>query len=97
MRLPASQNFELPKRYPWLLRGAKADNAVSWEVSFNHAGIPLRVEPAETALTAPVLSYVKKRSGDYRNFTRGVVGGTGENARLTDSGMRLMRLLIWPD
>ena len=97
VRLPASPNFELPKRYPWLLRGAKADRAVAWEVSFNHAGIPLRIEPAEAVITAPVLSYVKKRSGDYRHLTRGVVGGAGENARLTDSGMRLMRLLIWPD
>ena len=27
----------------------------------------------------------------------GVIGGSGENARLTETGMRLMRLLIWPD
>jgi murein DD-endopeptidase MepM/ murein hydrolase activator NlpD len=95
--LPAAQNFELPKRYPWLLRGAPAESAASWEVSFNGAGIPLRITPTQEAVTAPVVSYVKKRSGDYRDFTRGIIGGTAENPRLTDSGHRLMRLLIWPD
>ncbi|CAN5542689.1 hypothetical protein BH20VER1_BH20VER1_01860 [soil metagenome] len=95
--LPASKNFELPKRYPWLLRGSNAENAPAWEVSFNRAGIPLRITPAQTLVTAPVVSYVKKRGGDYRHVTRGVIGGTAENPRLTESGQRLMRLLIWPD
>ena len=95
--LPASKNFELPKRYPWLLRGRDSDDAAAWEVSFNRAGVPLRITPADQAVTAPVVSYVKKRGGDYRNMTRGIIGGTAENPRLTDSGMRLMRLLIWPD
>ena len=97
VKLPASKNFELPKRYPWLLRGSDTGNALAWEVSFNRAGIPLRIEAANEAVIAPVLSYVKPRGGDYRNLTRGIIGGAGENARLTDSGMRLMRLLIWPD
>jgi murein DD-endopeptidase MepM/ murein hydrolase activator NlpD len=97
VKLPASKNFELPKRYPWLLRGSDSGNALAWEVSFNRAGIPLRIEAANEAVIAPVLSYVKPRGGDYRNLTRGIIGGAGENARLTDSGMRLMRLLIWPD
>ena len=95
--LPASANFELPKRYPWLLRGAEGESGASWEVSFNRAGIPLRIAPAEQAVTAPVLSYVQKRSGDYRHLTRGIVGGMGDNPRLTESGLRMMRLLIWPD
>ena len=97
MRLPASKNFELPKRYPWLLRGRTSDNAASWEVSFNDAGIPLKIEPADEAVAVPVLTYVKRRSGDYRNFTRGICAGSGDNARLSESGERVMRLLIWPD
>lgn len=95
--LPASEKFDLPKRYPWLVRDAATDNALSWEVSFNRAGVPLKVTPAENSVTAPSVSYVKRRGGDYANMTRGVIGGSGEDARLTESGARLMRLLIWPD
>lgn len=96
--LPASPNFDLPRRYPWLLRNAAAGNAAAaWQVSFNNAGVPLQVEPINTPVAAPTLSYVKKRAGDYSGLTRGVIGGSGDNARLTESGQRLMRLLMWPD
>lgn len=94
--MPASPNFDLPKRYPWLLRGA-AEGAPSWEISFNRAGVPLQVEPAKQAVTAPALSFVQKRGGDYAGLTRGVVGGSGAAAHLTESGARLMRLFIFPD
>lgn len=95
--MPPSANFDLPARYPWLLRETPAAAPAGWEISFNGAGIPLKVEPAESAVPAPVLSYVKKRRGNYADLTRGVVGGSGDNARLTENGERLMRLLIWPD
>jgi murein DD-endopeptidase MepM/ murein hydrolase activator NlpD len=94
--LPASRNFDLPERYPWLLRGAPA-TAASWQVSFNRAGVPLKVEAASEAVTSPTLSYIKKGSGDYSDQTRGTVIGSGANARLSESGERLMHLLIWPD
>ena len=95
--LPASRNFELPQRYPWLLRGSPGASAAAWEVSFNRAGVPLKVEPATQAVTSPVLSYVKKGGGSYSGQTRDILGGSGANARLSESGQRLMRLLIWPD
>jgi len=95
--LPASRNFELPQRYPWLLRGSAGANAPSWEVSFNRAGVPLRVEPAAQAVTAPVLSYVKKSGGSYAAQTRDVVSGSGGHGRLSESGERQMRLLTWGD
>lgn len=94
--LPASKNFDLARRYPWLVRGA-SDAISSWEVSFNRAGVPLKAEAREAAVTAPTLSFVKKRAGDYAAMTRGVIGGSGDAARLTASGERLMRLFIFPD
>lgn len=94
--LPASANFDLPRRYPWLASGG-IDAGASCELSFNRAGVPLKVERAKEAVTAPTLSFVKKRAGDYALLTRGVVGGSGANAHLTESGERLMRLLIFPD
>lgn len=95
--LPASPNFDLVQRYPWMLRKAPEARPPSWEVSFNRAGVPLKVEAKTTPVKAPVLSFVKKREGDYSSLTRGVVAGSGEKARLTESGERLMRLLIWPE
>lgn len=95
--LPASRNFELPQRYPWLLRGSSGASAASWEVSFNRAGVPLKVEPAAQVVASPTLSYVKKSGRNNPSQTRDVVSGSGANAHLSESGERLMRLLIWPD
>jgi hypothetical protein len=95
--LPASSAFNLPQRYPWLLRKQTTGEANSWKISFNRAGVPLQVEPHDKPVSAPELSYVKKREGEYSDLTRGVVTGSGDNARLSESGQRLMRLLIWPD
>ena len=96
VRVPASSNFDLPRRYPWLMRGNTGD-AAAWEVSFNRAGVPLKVEASATAAPAPVLAYVKKQGGDYGNYSRGVLAGSGNNVRLSENGDRLMRLLIWPE
>ncbi len=95
--LPASPGFDLPQRYPWLRRGETRGSAQAWELSFNRAGVPLEAEAKETSVAAPVLSYVKKRGGDYSNMTRGVITGSGENARLSENGHKLMQLLIWPE
>ena len=97
VKLPASANFDLPNRYPWLLKKPAGTVVPSWEVSFNRSGVPLEVQAAESAVSAPVLSYVKKSGGNYSGLTRGVIGGSGDNAQLTETGMRLMRLLIWPE
>jgi murein DD-endopeptidase MepM/ murein hydrolase activator NlpD len=95
--LPASPNFDLAQRYPWMLRKQPESKPPAWEVSFNRAGVPLAIEAKAAPVAAPVLSFVKKRPGDYSSMTRGVVGGSGEKARLTESGERLMRLLVWPE
>lgn len=95
--LPASANFDLHNRYPWLLKRTAGPVVPAWEVSFNRSGVPLEVQAAESSVSAPVLSYVRKGGGSYPQQTRGVIGGSGENAQLTETGMRAMRLLIWPD
>ena len=95
--LPATKNFDLVERYPWLLRKTPASPPPSWVVSFNRAGIPLQVVAGENAVPSPVLSYVTKSSGSLSDATRGTLTGSGENARLSENGERLMQLLIWPD
>lgn len=93
--LPKSRNFELPKRYPWMLRGG--DKGHSWEVSFSRSGVPLRIDPSDKKVKQPEVSWAKKSAVDYSHMTRGDVAGRTGSAHLSDGGMRLMRLIIWPD
>jgi murein DD-endopeptidase MepM/ murein hydrolase activator NlpD len=95
--LPASPNFDLAQRYPWLVQRTPETRPPSWEISFNRAGVPLLVEAKQIVVNTPTLSFVRKRGGDYADVTRGVVGGSGDKPRLTEQGERLMRLLIWPE
>ena len=97
MKLPPAKNFDLPRRYPWLRPNSSDASPPSWEISFNRAGVPLRIAAGDTAVDAPVISFVKKRGGSYSDLTRGVVTGSSASPRLSESGERLMHLLIWPE
>ncbi len=95
--LPKSPHFDLAKLYPWMLQAGTGSGQISWEVSFARSGVPLKIEPSEKPVTQPELSYVKKSAGDYSYLTRDIISGHGASAHLTQYGMQLMRLLIWPD
>lgn len=94
--VPASEHFDLSRLYPWLLRG-NAAGAKAFAVTFNRAGVPLRIEPLPTPVSAPSLTWWEKRGVDYSLLTRGVLTGRGENAALSENGTRQMQLLTWPD
>jgi murein DD-endopeptidase MepM/ murein hydrolase activator NlpD len=96
VRFPKSKYFELTKMYPWMASTPGVD-ARSWEVSFTQAGLPIRIEPSAVATNEPALVFVKESPIDYRFLTMNHIAGTGKNAHLTDTGRRLMRLLIFPD
>lgn len=91
-----SPRLDLRKWYPWMSRGEDGD-AKSWEISFARSDVPLRIEAREEAVAEPVLTFVKKADVDYSYLTRGVIEGRGGRSRLSESGMRLMRLLTWPE
>ncbi len=97
VRIPAAKHFHLLELYPWMAAGKADGEVMAWEVSFNRAGVPLKIAPLNLPVTEPQLSYVKKRGIDYSYLTRGQLGGRAENATLTESGKRLMRLLTFPD
>jgi murein DD-endopeptidase MepM/ murein hydrolase activator NlpD len=94
--IPNSPNFQLPRRYPWMITASPNDKPVSWEVSFSRSGLPLRLVPGNRAVSAAEVSYVKSGPGDLRNLTRHLAG-SGSSAHLTDSGRAYMRLLTFPD
>jgi murein DD-endopeptidase MepM/ murein hydrolase activator NlpD len=95
--IPRSRHFELPRLYPWMVAGGAEAKSRSWEVSFARTGVPLKIEPSEKKVKQPELTYVKKSATDVSHLTRGDLAGHGGNARLSLSGFRLMRLLIYPD
>jgi len=94
--VPESSHFDLRKFYPWMVKNASA-NAKSWEVSFARSGVPLQIEARSESVAQPTLTYVKKTAINCSYLTRGELVGIGEHAHLTESGMRLMELLTWPD
>ena len=95
--LPLSRHFELAKSYPWLLRQESDGETASWEVSFNRAGVPLKIQPGSEPVSEPKLSYLKPGGIDARLLTNARVAGRGESARLTEKGRQFMRLLVFPD
>jgi murein DD-endopeptidase MepM/ murein hydrolase activator NlpD len=97
VRFPRSKYFELPKMYPWMVTSMPDADTRSWDVSFTQAGLPIRIEPSGVMTNEPTLGFVKESPIDYRYLTMNHIAGTGKNAHLTDTGQRLMRLLIFPD
>jgi len=95
--LPASGHFDLPNSYPWMRTQKHAGEAVSWDVSFNRAGVPLKIEPSGKHVSGPELSYLKQTGIESSALTRDQIAGRGAGAHLTDKGKRFLRLLIYPD
>ncbi|MFL6526665.1 MAG: M23 family metallopeptidase [Chthoniobacterales bacterium] len=95
VKIPASKHFDLAELYPWLVSGDARRGAR--EISFNRAGVPLKIVPVADRLAAPTVSFIRQRKADYSLLTRNVVGGNGANPALTDSGAGLMQLLTWPN
>jgi murein DD-endopeptidase MepM/ murein hydrolase activator NlpD len=95
--LPDSGHFDLPRFYPWMVAQKNAEKPVSWEISFNRAGVPLKIEPSGKHVGQPELSYMKQTGIESSYLTRDQVAGRGQGAHLTDKGKRFLRLLIYPD
>jgi len=95
--LPASKNFDLAKFYPWMVRQKAEGEPASWEVSFNRAGVPLKIQAATKAVSEPELSYLKPGGVDGGTLTMERIAGHGANAHLTDKGKQFMKLLVFPN
>ena len=84
------------KSYPWLASNlSEAKNSPSWEISMSPSGIPLKIEPNEKKVTAPIVSWVKYSATPHSWNTRSRLTGTKDNAKLTSSGQRFVQLLLW--
>jgi hypothetical protein len=66
-------------------------------VSFNRAGVPLKVQPGARPMSEPELSYFQPSAVDAGVLTMDRISGRGQNARLTEKGKQFMKLLTFPD
>ena len=94
--VPNSRHFDLKKLYPWMIKKMPV-NPKSWEVSFARSGVPLRIDGRDEGVLQPTLTFVTKSAIDCAYLTRDQLTGRGERVHLTESGMRFMRLLTWPE
>lgn len=95
--IPKSAHFDLMRFYPWMLSGQPRGDSPSWEVSFTQSGVPLRIAPGGRSVSEPELSWIKRSPIHYSMLTRDVVTGSGDNGKLSTTGMHLMKLLTSPD
>src|SRR3954464_5636608 len=95
--VPRSHNFDLAKFYPWMVQQSGEGGAAGWEVSFNRAGVPLKIQASAKAVAEPELSYLKPGGVDAGILTMDRIAGRGANGHLTDKGKQFMRLLVFPD
>lgn len=94
VQIPDSPHFQLPRRYPWLVRGS-AEDARSWIVAFSAAGFPLSVEPSPDAVPAARIVSAEPSPFPYEKVTRSLLAGRAGSPRLGASGEKLMSLLAW--
>jgi murein DD-endopeptidase MepM/ murein hydrolase activator NlpD len=95
--VPASKNFDLAKFYPWMVRQKSEGEPASWEVSFNRAGVPLKIQANTKPVSEPELSYLRPGGVDAAVLTSDRIAGRGANAHLTDKGKQFMWLLAFPE
>lgn len=94
VRIPESPHFQLPRRYPWLVRGNPA-GARSWLVTFTAPGFPVLLEPSPEPAAAPRVEWVAPAKAPLAKLSRNLVDGSRTNPRLGENGQKLVDLLTW--
>jgi murein DD-endopeptidase MepM/ murein hydrolase activator NlpD len=95
--IPKSRHFELPKLYPWMVRGSEAVEPRSWIVSFARSGLPLQIEPSDRKVKQPEIVFVKPSRLNASYLTNGIATGPTSHAHLTDYGQQMLQLLFYPN
>lgn len=90
--IPATNNLDFVKRYPWIVQGDPS-KAVSWEISFSATGHPIAFVPSSRPVVAPIITGVRPSSVPHRYLTRNLVIGEGNQASLSANGLKLISLL----
>ena len=92
VNVPRVGDLEIIKNYPWLAEGIETPSP-SWEISFNEAGVPLKIKPSTVEVKSPQLAWVKPSPIPYLYHTRYYVSGVGEKATLSSNGVHYVQLV----
>ena len=90
--VPITDTPEFVKLHPWICKGS-TEGAKSWEISFSATGMPVAFAPSQREVTAPAVTSVRPSTIPHRYLTRNLVTGQGNQATLTQSGLKLVTLL----
>ncbi len=94
VRLPAGPEFQLPRRYPWLVRPSGHEPR-SWIATFNAIGFPLSFEASPTPVAGPELLWVRPSKVPVQHLTRRLLSGLPPAASLGPQGHKFLELLTW--
>lgn len=97
LTVPNVPGLSLIRDYPWLVPDGENAAPPAWTISFTRSGFPVRAMASETPVSEARVAWVAATKYALTHATRGIVGGTANAPRLTDSGRRFARLLTWPD
>ncbi|HEY5793084.1 MAG TPA: M23 family metallopeptidase [Chthoniobacterales bacterium] len=89
-----SPNFELIRRYPWLVGNGEIANPPAWTITFSETGVPMRVRAYSRPIGEPLVEWLDPAIPPTLQ-SRGWIGGTASAPRLTDSGGRFLHLLAF--
>lgn len=92
VRIPASPGFQLPHRYPWLVRG-DARHAHSWLVSFTNAGFPVAIEASDDPAESLRVEWARPSKIPCGKATRSLLEGPQGQPRLAANGQKLLQLI----
>lgn len=94
VQIPDSPHFQLPRRYPWLVK-SNAPGPASWIVSFTAAGFPVGIEASDESVSGPRVVWAAPSPFPYEKVTRSLLTGRTGKPRLGESGTKLLSLLSW--
>jgi len=91
--VPGGETPDFVARHPWIHRPG-VTNPSSWEIHFTATGLPVGFAPSDRKVVTPIVTAIRP-SGDipHRFATRGLVGGEGNTATLSQGGRRLVSLV----
>jgi hypothetical protein len=92
-----SENFHLPRNYPWMVAEGEPSSPPAWSVVFSEEMIPMQIRAVPARVPEPAIEWLGAASPALSHQSRGLVTGSATAPRLTDSGKRFAHLLTFPD
>ena len=94
--IPNSPDLTLLRDYPWLVPSGEMADPPAWTISFTGSGFPVRAVASRNPVAAPEVAWVKESTTPTIYATHRLVGGPAGHPQLTESGKRLMEMLVAP-